>query len=344
MATFNLGSGTDLNNLDSIDKVKSYLFTLTEQLRYMFNNLDPQENYSEQARLTLVTDGERQASIEASLDGILLNYVSKDGIVSAINLSEELIQIEASKIRLEGVVTVNGNFKVGLDGSIEANNGRFQGSISGSDISVGGSANDGYIVVYNGNGAEIVRLDKNGANIKAGTFNIGDKFKVDANGSLTATDGTFKGAIEGSTINGSHIYGSYFGTTADDFYITSDGDDTVIGITGWTFENKIMYSDWIGDVENPGSFGDTAGMNGRTGNAGFHRLYLLDDWYIGQDGSMWDVTRTLRWLDNRIAALERSCSGDCHDSDDSDDCSGDSCDSCDCIGDGCSGDQCQNTP
>lgn len=344
MATFNLGSGTDLNNLDSIDKVKSYLFTLTEQLRYMFNNLDPQENYSEQARLTLVTDGERQASIEASLEGIKLDYVSKDGIVSAINLSEELVQIEASKIRLEGVVTVNGNFKVGLDGSIEARNGRFQGSISGSDISVGGSANDGYIVVYNGNGAEIVRLDKNGANIKAGTFNIGDKFKVDVNGSLTATDGTFKGAIEGSTISGSHIYSSYFGTTADDFYITSNGDETVIGITGWTYEDEIMYSNWIGDVENPASNGDTAGMNGRTGNAGFHRLYLLDDWYIGQDGSMWDVTRTLRWLDNRIAALERSCSGDCSDSDDSDDCSGDSCDSCDCIGDGCSGDQCQNTP
>lgn len=259
MAVFSLGSGTDLNNLDSMDKVKSYLFTLTEQLRYMFNNLDPEENYSEKARLTMVTDGERQATIEASLNGILLNYVSKDGIVSAINLSEELIQIQASKIRLEGVVTVNGNFKVGLDGSIEANNGKFSGDITASNI-------------------------------------------------------------DGAKITGSHIYSSYYGTTADDFYITANGEDTVVGISGWTFENEIMYSNWIGDVENPASNGDTAGMNGRTGNAGFHRLYLLDDWYIGKDGSMWDVTRTLRWLDNRIAALERSCSGD---SSDSDDCSGD---------------------
>lgn len=278
MAVFSLGSGTDLNNLDSMDKVKSYLFTLTEQLRYMFNNLDPEENYSEKARLTMVTDGERQATIEASLNGVLLNYVSKDGIVSAINLSDELIQIEASKIKLEGVVTVNGNFKVGLDGSIEANNGKFSGN------------------------------------------------------------------IEGSTITGSHIYSSYYGTTADDFYITASGDDTVVGINGFTFENRLQYTDWIGAVENPATNGDTAGINGSTGDAGFHRLYLLDDWYEGQDGSMWDVTRTLRWLDNRIAALERSCSGDCSDSDDSDDCSGDSCDSCDCIGDGCSGDQCQNTP
>jgi len=379
MAVFSLGSGTDLNNLDSMDKVKSYLFTLTEQLRYMFNNLDPEENYSEKARLTMVTDGERQATIEASLNGVLLNYVSKDGIVSAINLSDELIQIEASKIKLEGVVTVNGNFKVGLDGSIKAKNGRFQGAISGSNISLGGNANTGYIVVYNGSGGEIGRWDKNGISVKSGSFNIGNKFvvgtdgklkatdgeftgdisgstitggtiaignkfSVDANGNLTATGGTFTGNISGSTITGSHIYSSYYGTTSDDFYITANGDDTVVGISGWTFEDEIMYSNWIGNVENPASNGDTAGMNGRTGNAGFHRLYLLDDWYIGKDGSMWDVTRTLRWLDNRIAALERSCSGDCSDSDDSDDCSGDSCDSCDCIGDGCSGDQCQNTP
>lgn len=135
MAVFNLGNGTDINSIDDISKVKSYLFQLTEQLRYAFNNLDPQENFSELARLTMVTDGERQASIEASLDAIRLNYVSKDGIVSAINLSEELIQIEASKIKLEGVVTVNGNFKVGLDGSIEATNGKFSGDIEASNIS-----------------------------------------------------------------------------------------------------------------------------------------------------------------------------------------------------------------
>lgn len=250
MATFNLGSGTDLNNLDSIDKVKSYLFTLTEQLKYVLNNLDPQENFSEQARLTLVTDGERQATIEASLEGIILNYVSKDGIVSAINLSEELIQIEASKIKLEGLVTVNGNFKIGLDGSIEANNGKFTGD------------------------------------------------------------------IEGSTITGSHIYSSYYGTTADDFYITASGDDTVVGINGFTFENRMQYTDWIGAVENPATNGDTAGINGSTGDAGFHKLYLLDDYYEGSDGSFWDVTRTIKWLDNRISALESSGGGGGGDDDD----------------------------
>lgn len=268
MATFNLGSGTELNNLDSTEKIQSYLYKLTEQLRYMFNNLDPEENYSEQARLTMVTDGERQATIEASLNGILLNYVSKDGIVSAINLSEELIQIEASKIRLEGVVTVNGNFKIGMDGSIEANNGKFSGDISASNI-------------------------------------------------------------DGARITGSHIYSSYYGTTADDFYITADGDETVVGISGFTFENEVQYSNWIGSVENPATNGDTAGINGSNGDAGFRKLYLLDDYYDGSDGTFWDVTRTIKWLDNRISALEAQCWSDCPDYDDS-------CDSCSESDDACS--------
>lgn len=176
MAVFSLGSGTELNNLDDISKVKSYLFQLTEQLRYMFNNLDPQDNYSEMARLTVVSDGERTASIEASLDAIRLTYVSKDGIVSAINLSEEQIQIEASKIKLEGLVTVNGYFQVGLDGSIRARNGEFAGSIYGSDITLGGvvgeERSDGYLVVLDRNGDEIGHWDHDGFSVNKGVISL----------------------------------------------------------------------------------------------------------------------------------------------------------------------------
>ena len=134
MATFNQLSAGDISSIDDLQKVRDYLYKLNENLTYMFNNLTPEDNYSEQARLVMVTDGERQATIETALSGIQLNYVSKDGIVSAINLSEETAQIKAEKIKLEGVVTVNGNFKVGLDGSIEANNGKFSGDISASRI------------------------------------------------------------------------------------------------------------------------------------------------------------------------------------------------------------------
>lgn len=152
MAVYTPGSASELDSLDSIKKVQEYLIKQERKLDYMFNNLEPEDNYSEKARLTMVTDGQRQATIEAALDGIKLNYVSKDGIVSAINLSEETAQIKANKIQLEGVVTVNGNFKVGLDGSIEATNGHFKGTITGSKIissNFGNETDEFYIMTTN---------------------------------------------------------------------------------------------------------------------------------------------------------------------------------------------------
>ena len=281
MATFNLSSAGDISSIDDMQKVRDYLYKLNKNLKYMFNNLTPEDNYSEQARLTLVTDGERQATIEATLQGINLNYVSKDGVVSAINLSDETVQIQADKIKLEGVVTVNGNFRVGLDGSIEAQNGKFKGDISASNIT-------------------------------------------------------------GSTIEGSHIYASYYGSrTSNTFFIIAEDDVTVVGVPGFEFKNRKMASNWIGSVLNPALNTDQAGINGGTGDAGFRKLYLLDSWYEGQDGTMWDVTRTLQWLDGRISALEAGCGTDCGDSDDcgNDGCPGDACmceGSADEIGDNCS--------
>ena len=318
MAVYSQLSAGDISSIDDMQKVRDYLYKLNKNLKYMFNNLTPEDNYSELARLTMVTDGKRQATIEATLEGISLNYVSKDNVISAINLSEGLAKIEAEKIQLEGVVTVNGYFKVGLDGSITAKNGKFSGSISGSDIALGGvGGGDGYIVVYNASGTEIGRWGEDG---------------------ITATGGTFSG-----TITGSHIYASYYGSrSSNTFFIIAEDDVTVVGVPGFEFKNRKMTSNWIGGVENPAlENSDQAGINGGTGDAGFRKLYLLDDWYEGQDGTFWDVTRTLRWLDDRISALEARCWTDC---DDSDDCGSDGCpaDACMCdgstdeIGDNCS--------
>lgn len=280
MAVYSQLSAGDISSIDDMQKVRDYLYKLNKNLTYMFNNLTPEDNYSEMARLTLVTDGDRQASIEATLEGINLNYVSKDGIVSAINLSEELIQIEASKIKLEGMVTVNGYFKVGLDGSIEAKNGKFTGDISASTIT-------------------------------------------------------------GSTIDGGHIYGSYYGSrTSNSFFIIAEDDVTVVGVPGFEFKNKKMASNWTaGGVANPalGNGDERAGINGNNGYAGFTDVYLLrtqngDSWMWGDTGPiesgqhLWSVLECLEWLDGRITSLENQCWTDCGgDGSDEESCGGDGC-------------------
>lgn len=58
-------------------------------------------------------------------------------IVSKINQTADTIAIAASHIRLEGIVTANSNFKVNLDGSIEAENGKFNGHIYARSIKLG---------------------------------------------------------------------------------------------------------------------------------------------------------------------------------------------------------------
>lgn len=272
MASLNISlpEKVDTQDPEALQKLNSYLYKLSEEIRYMFGNLTPEDNYSSEAYVKFIQSADAQAKMEVSLKQIELSYVTKDNIISSINLSSEGVKIKGKNIYLEGAITANvdsqGNptFSVDENGFIHASGGSFKGDISASNIS-------------------------------------------------------------GSTITGSHIYSSYYGTTADDFYITAVGNVTVVGINGFTFENKLMYSDWIGSIANPATDGDdTSGLNGRTGDAGFRKLYLLDDWYEGSDGTMWDVTRTLKWLDNRIAALESSCTNDCSDS--SDDCIGDGCD------------------
>lgn len=51
--------------------------------------------------------------------------------VTYINLTEDLAKIKAKRIELEGLVTVNSKFKILQDGTIEAVDGKFSGTLSG---------------------------------------------------------------------------------------------------------------------------------------------------------------------------------------------------------------------
>lgn len=214
-----------------LSKVESYLYKLDRDLRYMFTHLTPEENYSEDARLIYVANGERQASIEVSLDQINLEMVKKDEVVSAINLSEEGVKIQGSKISLEGLVTINDYFKVGLDGSIEARNAYFSGDIEasniyGSTITAGGNY-DGEIIIKNSSGTEIGRWDKNGISVRQGVINLlwGSNAGVYADGSRFQA-----GNWVVSNVNGRNVFQS---------------DDEVTGMSGSLANDKQLYL-WCG--------------------------------------------------------------------------------------------------
>lgn len=102
------------------------------------------------------------ASILARLDGIDLKVGNVEGILSQITLSNGVVSISAKDhIKMEGYTTINGNFKVLLNGSIEATDGIFTGQInaisgrigslriSGSSLTNIGFDDDAYIILRN---------------------------------------------------------------------------------------------------------------------------------------------------------------------------------------------------
>lgn len=136
MSMFNIAlpNNFDTNDPQAVKQVASYLYSLNEQLRYMFGNMEPEDNFSGQALSKYVQVGEDIATLNFDVGGLKVTVVRKGEVVSAINMSPEEIKIMAAKISLEGITTINGNFKVLLDGSILARNGTFSGDISGSLI------------------------------------------------------------------------------------------------------------------------------------------------------------------------------------------------------------------
>jgi hypothetical protein len=95
-----------------------------------FDNLIFSAEYIIKNDLTSVFTTQIESSAQFNINSDeISSKVSKDKIISEINQTAELIKILANKIALEGLVTANENFKVLLDGSIEAVNATLRGNV-----------------------------------------------------------------------------------------------------------------------------------------------------------------------------------------------------------------------
>lgn len=95
-------------------------------------------------------------------------YDKHDTLLSQISQDGSNILIQASKIKLEGLVTANNNFKILADGSIEAKNGKFTGNITsnseGEKVVI--SAESRSLKLMNASNEDVVSLtfgDKSGS-------------------------------------------------------------------------------------------------------------------------------------------------------------------------------------
>ena len=138
---------------DTVDssKIESYLYELNENLTYMFNNLTPEENYSEAARLIYVQRGQRLASVQLKADQIELRVENNEKHYNtSITLLSDLLSLKAetpsgsSMMELSGdrIKLTTGKFEVDATNlKIDAaGNGTFSGTVSAANI-VGGTIN-----------------------------------------------------------------------------------------------------------------------------------------------------------------------------------------------------------
>lgn len=82
------------------------------------------------------------ADLSLTVNNFSLEFVSKDGVISAINQSAEAIKIAAANIALEGIVTANSRFKILVDGSAQMVNADISGKVTSSEGSIAGMTLD----------------------------------------------------------------------------------------------------------------------------------------------------------------------------------------------------------
>lgn len=158
MSVFNI-ERIKFDEKSDIEKVTKYLHKLNENLEYMFNNITPEDNYSSNALIRHIQEGDKVAEIAISVDGITqsvadannnisqiqtkvksieLNMIHKGNIISSINLSTEGVAIKGDKINLEGTVTANKHFVIDREGRMSCKNATISGTLDSADI-IGGT-------------------------------------------------------------------------------------------------------------------------------------------------------------------------------------------------------------
>lgn len=96
------------------------------------SEIDALQSWKNEASLK-ITDSAIVATVTSSSSWA--TKADKNNLISQINQSAEQVAISASKIKLEGIITANGNFKILADGSIETIAGKIGGwTISGNRL------------------------------------------------------------------------------------------------------------------------------------------------------------------------------------------------------------------
>lgn len=227
----------------STDKVESLTYkyrTLLEQSERLVKLsaaiYDKDENLLQETGLMVKPEGSgiyaQGADGKVALIGVSVEETNADGG------SKTVIKLTADNIKLEGLVTANGNFKILEDGSIETINGKFLGEVVAISGKLGGTRQYNY---------------------ETGEYEIAGGFEIAAGriGSVATAQGS------GGSLA---IYDNFFRVGGNDGYVMF-GNDVIPGSAGGAFtaagrivnNHPNTFGDYGFDQANYGLFIDVSG-------------------------------------------------------------------------------------
>lgn len=170
---------------DDEKKIRDYLFMLNEQLRYMFSNIDPEENFSES--LNYIKNDMSFSIIENAAKKI--SWIISDGeSESDFSLSPEAVELLSNEVKIEGLVkfsdlekagstVINGaNIKTGTLSANRISGGTLK-SVTLSAGTITGSTINGAKV----QGTSITAGTITGNHYSGGVLNISERLYADSN-------------------------------------------------------------------------------------------------------------------------------------------------------------------
>lgn len=276
MATYTSDPANALATSEDIKQLRDYLFQNNELLKYMFGNLDPEENYSASALQKYIERDERIATLEFTADGLKVSIkdlaeeteahfeVLDDEISLKVDIGDvsNQLSIETDGITITGkrLKISTTNLTLTTDGTLVCKNGQFSGTVKSTTIS--------------------------SSSISGGSISIGDVFYVDEDiielgDFLVSTDETYR----------------FMSSNGEIEFYTSDSPDGN-GFAGLKVSNVWIYGSnvWAAEVECDRVMANTSDKL----ISHFYDIELGKSWWNG-----WTITQAVNKMWNMIFRLAR---------------------------------------
>jgi hypothetical protein len=199
--SINLPSNVNTGNEKELKKLNSYLYKLSEELRYMFENITPEDNFNNAAYVAYQQKDQKISSLEVSIENIKAEYATKDSIAQIVLNDEAITQKFATKDSIAQIVLNDEAItqKFATKGSIA----QIKADMNGVMLSY---VKKGDVVASINASNEGVKIKGNKITLE-GIVTANNYFRINADGSMSCTHGTFSGKLTGNTIESPTING-----------------------------------------------------------------------------------------------------------------------------------------